>query len=152
MLRNIMSQLSWAFALMAVSFSISAQEKVVVIPMAGDDAYVVRSGQTLTGVISYGTQPGDDEIQYVPISFASPLPEGTPQPILGDVADGCTGPGVAGAGYICFYLDLGGNVAEPRVGNYTRSPHYRYGLNIGFIVPNPANRSYGRFSWAYRVP
>ena len=155
MLRKTISQLSWAIVLMAVSFSVSAQNKVVVIPLAGDTAYQVRSGQVLTGGITFQGPANSNTASIATISFPSPLPVGTPLPTLtDDMTGGCEGPGVAPVGVLCLYqYGYMSNVGLLHLNPSANPlPHNRYSLTLYQFDDSGSGDFYITYTYAYRVP
>lgn len=156
MLRKTICQFGWTIALMVVSFSISADNKVVVIPLQGDTAYQVRSGQILTGGITFQGPVDAGTASIATISFPSPLPVGTPLPtLIDDMTGGCEGPEIAPVGVLCLYqygfVRNVGNLTLEATANPV--PHNRYSPTLyQFDGSQAGSDFYITYTYAYRVP
>lgn len=152
MFTKLCIQVSTVLILLTTSITGFAQNKVVVIPLAGDTAYQVKSGQVLTGSISAYDSGG--ESQVIAVSFASPLPEGTPVPqiVYADpVSLFCPGVGEAATGYFCLYPPFSIGVVYPISSFSNYVPVNRYGIWFK-VDPDTTNGDMELVaSWAYKV-
>ena len=151
MLYRKMIQLWWKLVILALSHSAFAGEKVVVIPMPGDTAYRVKSGQTLTGALSASGGIGD-RYPAMAISYASPFPVGTPVPtFVYGVSAQCTGVGTASPGVLCVYPNFQNNVLTV-LGWINNNPNHLHGFGLYYEADDLDARSYFQGTWAYQVP